>query len=411
MTELHSWTDFGSGFLQASYLRRYFDDFARELELIGYTHPTIQGYAGSIAHFGYWAQKRDLAIADWSRDAVSDFAQHRCRCPGARRSTRVSKKYSQRARRFIIYLERQKVITPDKSAVEPELSEFHDWLIQHRGLCIRTAKRYEHELVGLLPTDSIEESQLSAAWVRSLVRKHAQGHSPNKTRTMVLAFRAYLRFLASKDRCPPGLDQAIPRIPQWRLAALPRYLSPKDVERVISSCNIDTPLGLRDRAILLLLARLGLRAGDIVTLRLDDIDWGAATLKVCGKGRRGVCLPLSQDAGDAILTYLREGRSRVDIQQVFLCVQAPLRPLQSSPAVSNVVSSALRRAGILNPPTRGANLLRHSAATAMLRGGASLDAVSSMLRHRSLDMTSHYAKVDIGMLEQVVLAWPEGAPC
>jgi site-specific recombinase XerD len=161
----------------------------------------------------------------------------------------------------------------------------------------------------------------------------------------------------------------------------------------------------------LLLARLGLRAGDIVALCLDDIDWNAATLKVCGKGRKDVCLPLPQDAGDAILAYLREGRCRVSIAQVFLCVQAPFRPLQSSNAVSYVVSSALRRAGILNPPTRGANLLRHSAATAMLRGGASLDAVSSMLRHRSLDMTGHYAKVDVGMLEKVVQAWPEGVPC
>ena len=411
MAERQSLIDFGSGFLQAGYLRRHFDGFARELEAQGYTHLTIQGYAGSIAHFGYWAQHKDLAIADWSRDVVVDFVQHRCRCPGTRRLTCVSKKYSKRVRRFISHLERQKVITPDKRAVEPEPSEFHDWLIQHRGLCARTVERYEHELAKLLPTGGVEVSGLTAARVRSLVLKHAQCHSPNQTRTMVLAFRAYLRFLAAKGRCQPGLDRAIPTIPQWRLAALPRYLAPQDVERVIASCSIDTPLGLRDRAILLLLARLGLRAGDIVALRLDDIDWNAATLKVCGKGRREVCLPLPQDAGDAILAYLREGRCRVSIAQVFLCIQAPFRPLQSSGAVSNVVSAALRRAGIVNPPTRGANLLRHSAATAMLRGGASLDAVSSLLRHRSLDMTGHYAKVDVGMLEQVVQPWPEGVPC
>lgn len=411
MAEQHSRIDFGSGFLQAGYIRQYFDDFAFELGTFGYTYLTIQGYAGSIAHFGYWAQRKDLAVDDWNRDTVAEFARHRCHCPGTRRSTRVSKKYSQRVKRFIIYLEQQKVIATDKRAVEPDPSEFHDWLIQHRGLCTRTVERYEHALTKLLPTGGIEVSELTAVRVRSLVLKYAQCHSSNQTRTLVLAFRAYLRFLASNGRCRPGLHRAIPTIPQWRLSALPRYLPPQDVERIIASCSIDTPLGLRDRAILLLLARLGLRAGDIVKLRLDDIDWNAATLKVCGKGRQEVCLPLPQDVGDAVLAYLREGRYPVDIQPLFLCTQAPFRPLGGSPSVSCVVSSALRRAGILNPPTRGANLLRHSAATAMLRGGATLYAVSSMLRHRSLDMTGHYAKVDVGMLEQVVQPWPEGVPC
>jgi integrase len=183
------------------------------------------------------------------------------------------------------------------------------------------------------------------------------------------------------------------------------------VERVIDSCSLDTAVGLRDRAILLLLARLGLRGGDVVKMRLDDIDWQRATLKVCGKGRREFRLPLPQDVGDAVLSYLRKARPRVRIERVFLCIPAPFRPLQNSGAVSSVVSAGLRRAGVTKPPTRGANLLRHSAATAMLRAGASLQAVSSMLRHRSVDMTMHYAKVDLAMLAEVVQPWPEGVSC
>lgn len=206
---------------------------------------------------------------------------------------------------------------------------------------------------------------LTAQWVRALVLDKAQCQSLPQTTKMVLAFRAYLKFLASHGRCQPGLDQAIPTIPHWRLAALPRYLPPQDVERVIASCSSATPLGLRDRAILLLLARLGLRGGDIVRMLLDDINWQAATLRVCGKGRQEVCLPLPQDAGDAILAYLQHGRCQIHLEQVFLCVQAPYRPLQSSGVVSNVVSAALSRAEVVNPPSRGANLLRHSAATAM----------------------------------------------
>lgn len=228
---------------------------------------------------------------------------------------------------------------------------------------------------------------------------------------MANSLRAYLRFLASRGHCTPGLDHAVPTVPQWRLSALPRYLAPKEVERVIEACDLSTPVGLRDRAVLLLLSRLGLRAGDIRTLRLDDINWREGTLRVAGKGRRPVRLPLPQDAGDALLRYLRQGRPRAPFDQVFLCINAPIRPLQPPASVSNIVRLALRRAGIANPPSKGANLLRHSAATSMLRAGATLDAISSLLRHRSSDTTAHYAKVDVTMLQQVVQPWPEGASC
>ena len=203
----------------------------------------------------------------------------------------------------------------------------------------------------------------------------------------------------------------MPTVPQWRLCALPRYLPPKEVERVIRACDLSSPVGLRDQAILLLLSRLGLRAGDIRGLRLDDINWREGTLRVSGKGRRQIRLPLPQDAGNALLVYLRRARPRADFDQVFLCVNAPIRPLQPPASVSNIVCVALRRAGITNPPSKGANLLRHSAATSMLRAGATLDAISSLLRHRSSDTTAHYAKVDVDMLRQVVQPWPEGASC
>src|SRR5690606_6508506 len=144
---------------------------------------------------------------------------------------------------------------------------------------------------------------------------------------------------------------------------------------------------------------------------LAGIDWHAATLMVCGKGRRQVCLPLPQDAGDAVLAYLKHTRPQVAIDRVFLCLSAPHRSFRSSGTVSNIVSAALHRAGICEPPSRGANLLRHSAATALLRAGTSLDAVSTLLRHRSLDMTAYYAKVDFAMLTSVVQPWPEGVPC
>jgi integrase/recombinase XerD len=228
---------------------------------------------------------------------------------------------------------------------------------------------------------------------------------------MTSALRGYLRFLAAADLCPPELEHAVPLVPQWRLSSLPRYLFPEQVERLIASCDVCDRRGVRDRAILLLLARLGLRAGDILEMRLGDIDWSSATLQVKGKGRREMRLPMPQDAGDAVLDYLGGARPSVDDDHLFLRSIAPFRPFYSSPTISHIVARALKRAGIDDPPSRGANLLRHSAATHMLRGGATLQSVGAVLRHRSLETTAHYAKVDLNMLAQIAQPWPGDATC
>ena len=195
------------------------------------------------------------------------------------------------------------------------------------------------------------------------------------------------------------------------LSTLPRYLPPQDVEKLIASCDRDKPCGIRDRAILLLLVRLGLRAGDILDLTLNDIDWVAGTLRVQGKGRREIRLPLPQDAGYALIAYLENGRPRMTDAQVFLRAVAPHRPFAVSSSVSSLVRLALRRAGIKDAPTRGANLLRHSAATSLLRAGATLDTVGTVLRHRSANTTAHYAKVDVTMLGQIAQPWPGSSSC
>ncbi|MEI8396482.1 MAG: tyrosine-type recombinase/integrase [Rhodospirillaceae bacterium] len=233
-----------------------------------------------------------------------------------------------------------------------------------------------------------------------------QAASRHYPEMMASVLRAYFRFLAARGDCQVGLDQAIPKVRHWRLSTLPRYLPAADVERVIASCDLSRPEGIRDRAILLLLARLGLRASDVSLLRVGDIEWSEGTLRVRGKGRRTVRLPLPQDAGDALLDYLTRVRPSVDSDIVFLRVLAPHRPFKNSQAVSHVVESALKRAGISDPPSRGTNLLRHSAATTMLRGGATLEAIGTVLRHCSMDTTAHYAKVDLGMLDGIAQSWP-----
>jgi integrase len=165
---------------------------------------------------------------------------------------------------------------------------------------------------------------------------------------------------------------------------------------------------LRDRAILLLLARLGLRADDVMSLRLGDIDWADASFLVCGKGRWEARLPLPQDVGDAVLTYLEHGRPRGQNDHVFLAARAPWRPISSNATIANVVGRAIKRTGV-QAPSRGSHLLRHSAATTMLSEGASLPSIGAVLRHRTLETTKQYARVDSVLLGQVAQPWPETA--
>jgi site-specific recombinase XerD len=284
-------------------------------------------------------------------------------------------------------------------------------MIRHRGVTERTVKRYERLIERMLPGLGSNPAGYDAALVRHVLLDEIRPLSCVYAKMFVTALRAFLRFLAAEGRCRPHLDRALPTVPEWKLSALPRYLEAADVERLIASCDVSTPHGIRDRAILLLLARLGLRAGDIVAMQLADLDWDAATVRVQGKGRKEVRLPLPQDAGEALLEYLVSARPSANTDRVFLCANAPIRPFATSASIADIVRLALQRAGITNPPSKGAHLLRHSAATTMLRSGASLDVIATVLRHASTDTTAYYAKVDIELLRQIAQPWPEGVPC
>ena len=395
--------------MEAGDLAGLSDEFTRNLLDLGHTALTVNGYDAAIRHIGQWLELTKVAITDIDDAVIDLFARHRCRCPGNRRSHRVSKKYMRRVRRFVEFLsERGAVRLNATSAPTPfnrRVVEFQDWLRQHRGITERTIDRHGRMVTRLLPALGSRPRSWDASRVREVILAETKRVSLAHVKTMTTALRGFLRFLSARGSCRSGLEHAVPTIPQWRLSTLPRYICPSDVERLIATCDPTTPTGRRDRAILLLLARLGLRAGDILALRLGDIDWQQATLSVCGKGRRETKLPLPQDAGDAVLDYIERVRPQVECDRIFFMLNAPFRPLTRSSVVSDVVRSSIRKAGVA-APTKGAGLLRHSAATAMLRGGATLDLVGTVLRHRSPDMTAHYAKVDVMMLQQIAQPWP-----
>lgn len=228
--------------------------------------------------------------------------------------------------------------------------------------------------------------------------------------TVVTALRVFVRYLVIRQECPQHLLHAIPRVAGWRQATLPRYIDSADVERIIATCDPNSVVGARDRAVLLLLARLGLRAGDVAGLRLSDIDWTSARLRVSGKTLTPTWLPLPQEVGDAILHYFSNARPRVGGDGVFLISCAPYTPIRSR-QVSATAERAIRRSGI-KTPSLGAHLFRHSAATSWLRHGLTLQAVGTLLRHRHVDTTAIYAKVDIDLLRRIAQPWPqEGSPC
>ena len=386
-------------------------EFTCHLSELGHTSLTVSGYDAAARHLAQWLALVKVAVADIDGAVVDRFARHRCRCPGIRREKGVSEKYVRRVRRFVEFLgERGIVRRRVKRAVpvfDRRVVEFQDWLRQHRGITELTIGRHGRMVMRLLPALGSRPQYWDAQRIRDVIVAETKRVSLAYVKTMTMALRGYLRFLGAQGLCRAGLEYAVPTIPSWRLSTLPRYIGVAEVERLVATCDLTTPAGARDRAVLLLLARLGLRAGDIVALRLNAIDWQQATLTVQGKGRRETRLPLPQDAGDAVLDYLKRGRPCVARDELFLMANAPFRSLRGS-TVSSIVCRALDRGGIA-APTKGANLLRHSAATAMLRGGATLDMVGAVLRHRSPDMTAHYAKVDVLMLQQIAQPWPGDA--
>lgn len=394
----------------------YVDSFAIALAEAGYSPHTIRGYLRTVAHFGRWADRGDIAISSFDGTIVVGFREHLTSCRCFKRNKGVFRDATIGVERLLAYLRLYQVIAPAESVapVPPfaALSErFADWTLRHRGLAPITTHRYQCVLRPFLAALGEDPAAYDVEHIRAFVIEQLASLGREGTRSAVTAIRAFLRFLVAERRVPSGMEHCVPTVPQWRLSSMPRYLEAPDLERVVNSCDVSKAHGLRDHAVLLLLARLGLRAGDIAAMRLADIDWCCGTLRVCGKSRRDVLLPLPQAVGDAVLAYLERGRPSSPSVQLFLTVSAPARPFASSTTVADIVRCALKRTGIPHPPARGAHLLRHSAATAMLRAGSSLDVIATVLRHQSPDTTAHYAKVDLVLLEQVVQPWLGGDSC
>lgn len=391
------------------------DGFAAALAERGYAAHTIRGYIRTAVHVGRWADRRRVGIASFDEDTVARFRRHLPKCKCLARNKGVFGDAAPGAEHLLVFLRAHGVVasaTPiPATAFAPISARFAAWMLRHRGVSARTTYRYQRMLRPFLSSLGEDATKYDVRSVRGFIIEQLGEVGRGETRSAVAAIRAFLRFLVAEGQLPPGIEHCVPTVPEWRLSSLPRYLEAEDLERVVTSCDLTSGHGIRDHAILLLLARLALRAGDIRGMMMKDVDWRRGTLRVRGKGRREVLLPLPQDVGDAVLAYVERGRPKSTSDQMFLRISAPHGPFASSSTVSDVVRFALERAGIHDPPSRGAHLLRHSAATAMLRAGGSLDTIATVLRHQSPESTAYYAKVDVVMLQSVTQPWPRSAQC
>lgn len=392
----------------------FLDDYATQLKDRGYVSTTIYQYVWIATDWCRWLRRSKSRASNLNSRGIKNYLLHRHRthCP-----TRLDHPALEG---FLSFLHEKGIAHKDVMPVvmtplRKEVQAFQHYLNQERRLRLSTQggylvfiRRFLTEQFGRGP---VRYDRLCVTTVTDFVRRHAPKLSQGGKPVLLTALRVFLRYLRYRDLIVTDLAACVPRVANWRLSSLPKFIPSKDVQKLLRSCDYSTPRGSRNYAILLILARLGLRVGEVLSLQLEDICWGTGELLIRSKGGRMDRMPLPHDVGQAIAAYLKKGRPRCSSRHLFIRALAPHRPLSArSAALSKMVHRALDRAGIQAPtPRRGAHLLRHSLATSMLQNGASLPEIAQILRHRRLDTTALYAKVDDRALSTVARPWPGGA--
>jgi site-specific recombinase XerD len=364
-----------------------------------------------IAKFDLWLLRRQQRLWRLDEQAVDRFLDRL-----HRKYPSLSRGAPSALRLLLKFLRDAGVVAPKPAATagspaERLADEYRHYLQEERGLDRATIYNYSRHIDRFLSEQygagRVNLHTLHAADITAFVRQQAPRRGRGWAAQMVTGLRSFFRFARYRGRIATDLSAVVPPVANWALAGLPKHLPKGAVQRVLGACDRTTVRGKRDYAILLLLARLGLRAGEIVALQLDDIDWANAELAVRSKKGAGWArLPLPVDVGQAMARYLAV-RPRSAYRTVFVRDYAPYTPFVASGPVSVLVRKAIEKAGVKSART-GAHVFRHTLATEMLRRGASLDEIGRVLRHRDPDSTAIYAKVDIDALRQLALPWPGG---
>ena len=382
----------------------HIDSFLASLRVQGYADRTLRKKRSVAAAFARWTVREQLAVNDLNESHLSAFVN------GSPFKQKARVKFEMAALRPLLKYHGVQVGEPipqlNVSSADDLKLRYIDYLCKGRGLTINAIRVYAPFIRDFLNTQG---GTLPKTWdaqtVQDFLLDHIRNRSSEYARLLTIALRSFFRFLYLREETAIDLSLSVLTVRKWRQAEITPFLSPEEVERVLSPTDRSTPRGRRDYAILLLLARLGLRAGEVVTLELDDILWRTGEVIIRGKGRVQSRLPLLSEIGEALSLYLSQDRGASLSRQVFLRMNAPRVGLTGPAAVGHIVRKALARAGLR--PTRGAaHLFRHSLATRMIRHGASIAEISEVLRHRSQSSTAIYAKVDFESLRGVARPWP-----
>lgn len=391
-------------------LSEYLDAYAASVAEQGYARHSIRRQIVTIADFSWWLRRKHIELRDLDGRVVDRFLRLR------RRQQRLGRGDPKTLQRMLTLLCEKGAVkcppTVPQTARSKVVTEFQCYLSQDLGRSPSTLKNYipfvDQFLLERFHNRSPNFTSLRAPDVTRFVMRHAHQLSPLRAGLMVTALRSFFRYLRHRGAIATDLAGCVPTVPIWSLSTLPRFLPTAAVEQLLKRCDRKTAVGRRNHAILLLLARLGVRAGEVMGLSLDDIDWNAGLITIHGKGGKSAQLPLPPDAGAALAAYLRHDRPRSATRRVFLRHRAPLVGFDNPSTISTIVRRALEHAGV-DSAHKGAHVLRHSLATNLLRQGGSLDEIGELLRHASPDTTAIYAKVDVAALHTLALSWPGGS--
>jgi integrase len=373
-------------------LTRFREGFAAELMARGYTDLSLANQLRLMADLSRWLAVRRIAAADLDDIVVGRFLEKRRRT----HTQFVSRRALDPLLRFLIA---DDVLTKSSPLAAPrreELAAYEQYLVEERR--VTPARR----AVCLKVAEEFLSDHLVSKLVSADVTKFVARVTPNKSS----ALRSLLRFLFVSSRCKSNLAYAVPSSPGWRQRSLPRGLEPSEVRAVLATCDRRTLVGLRDYAALLLMVRLGLRAGEVAAVRLDEIDWRMGEIAICGKGRSRARLPLPVDVGQAVARYLETATRDKATRTVFVRCHAPYTAIGVG-GIQGIAQRAFRGAGVMHG---SAHRLRHTAATQMLRRGASLTEIAQVLRHQHVNTTALYAKVNQDALRLLARRWPSAMP-
>ena len=393
-------------------LAAHIDSFAKSVREEGYATNSIHRQVLLAACFSRWLQQKRVRLGGITSRHAERYLQYRGEhvrpCAGDVAALRHLIDFLRRGG----VIPAEKISAPRLTSVERCARAYEQYLRETRALANATVVNYMPFVCDFLKSrfdkGRVTLSRLQACDVVKFVQHEAQRLHLKRAKLMTCSLRSFLQYARFRGDMTLDLAAAVPVVANWSMPSIPRAIEPDQVRRLLASIDRVTATGRRDYAILLLLARLGLRSGEVAFLELDDIDWNEGRLRVRGKSGQRNELPLPTAVGKAIAAYLRRGRPDSASRRVFLRAKAPNRGFRGASGVGSIVRHSLQRAGV-DAPTYGAHQFRHGLATEMLRQGASLAEIGEVLGHRHPQTTKIYTKVDIKALRMLALPWPGGA--